>query len=131
MKIKKCERVDKLVNVCDSVDRIWLFLNIYYYLCEKITKRAMNIYIISYDLRKPSQNYTSLYEAIKAYGDWQHPMESLWAIYTDEDANEICNKLRPKIDVNDSILVVRLSMDTYQGWLPKSFWEWVNSKRNQ
>ncbi len=106
----------------------WIYIIIF---VRKLQKRAMNIYLISYDLRKPGQNYTSLYEAIKAYGDWQHPMESLWAIYTDEDANEICNKLRPKIDVNDSILVVRLSMDTYQGWLPKSFWEWVNSKRNQ
>lgn len=92
---------------------------------------AMNIYLISYDLRKPGQNYTSLYEVIKAFGDWQHPMESLWAICSNEKANDIYAKLRPNIDGNDSLLVVRLTMDDHQGWLPKSFWEWVNSKRNK
>ena len=89
----------------------------------------MNIYLISYDLRKPGQNYTPLYDAIKAYGDWQHPMESCWAVYTDEDANAISASLRKNIDENDCLFVVKMNpTDDRQGWLPKSFWEWIKSK---
>lgn len=91
------------------------------------------IFLISYDLRKPGQNYTPLYEAIKAYGDWQHPMESLWAVFTDMDANSIFENLRRNIDENDSLLIVSMDENcNHQGWLPKSFWEWVNQrlKRN-
>lgn len=88
----------------------------------------MKIYLISYDLHTSGQNYTLLYDAIKAYEDWQHPMESLWAIYTNEDANTIYDKLRSKIDNNDSIFVVQMSSSDRQGWLPKSFWQWINEK---
>ena len=35
-----------------------------------------NIYIISYDLKIPGRGYTSLYDAIKSLGDWQHLLES-------------------------------------------------------
>ena len=35
-----------------------------------------NIYIISYDLKIPGRDYTSLYDAIKSLGDWQHLLES-------------------------------------------------------
>lgn len=90
----------------------------------------MKIYLISYDLRKPGQNYTPLYDAIKAYRDWQHPMESLWAVYTDKDANAISDDLREHIDENDCLLVVAMDSE-YQGWLPKSFWTWVNERKNK
>jgi len=90
----------------------------------------MKIYLISYDLRKPGQNYTPLYDAIKAYGDWQHPMESLWAVFTEHDANMISEDLRKHIDENDCLLVVAMNSE-YQGWLPKSFWTWVNDRKNK
>lgn len=88
----------------------------------------MKIYLISYDLRKPGQNYTPLYDAIKAYGDWQHPMESLWAVYTSEDVNSIYSNLRTKIDDNDNLFIVLMDTRERQGWLPRSFWQWVNEK---
>ena len=90
----------------------------------------MKIYLISYDLRKPGQNYTPLYDAIKAYGDWQHPMESLWAVYTGMNANSISENLRSKMDENDSLFVVAMDCSDYQGWMSKNFWEWVNKRKN-
>lgn len=88
----------------------------------------MNVYLISYDLRKPEQNYTPLYNAIKAYGDWQHPMESLWTVCTDDDADAISNNLRRHLDDNDCLFVARLGQVDYQGWLPQSFWGWLKAK---
>lgn len=94
-----------------------------------LTATEMNIYIISYDLRTPGRNYTPLYDAIKAYGDWQHPMESFWTISTDDDANVIFNKLSPNIDNNDSLFIIQMDLKDMQGWLPKSFWEWINKSK--
>lgn len=88
----------------------------------------MNVYLISYDLRKPGQNYTPLYDAIKAYGDWQHPMESLWAVYAGGDADSISDNLRKHLDDNDCLFVARLADRDRQGWMPRSFWEWLKDK---
>lgn len=37
------------------------------------------IFLITYDLKEPGQDYSELYEAIKGLGDWQHPIR----IYVD------------------------------------------------
>lgn len=38
------------------------------------------IFLITYDLKEPGQDYSELYEAIKGLGDWQHPLESMWLV---------------------------------------------------
>jgi len=86
------------------------------------------IYLITYDLRVPGRDYTSLYNAIKEYGDWQHPVESTWFISSDQQANDIYDHLFPFIDKNDRILVIQVNQINKQGWLAKSFWDWFNSK---
>lgn len=90
----------------------------------------MGFYIITYDLRTPGQDYTELYNAIKALGEWQHPLESVWFLYTDDvnvDSNYIYQRLRPCIDNNDFLFINRLNPDDKQGWMVKSFWNWYNS----
>ena len=69
-------------------------------------------YVISYDLRIPGRDYTSLYETIKSYGEWQHPLESTWIVYTSESANEISEKLRSegKMDNSDLLFVCALDI---------------------
>ena len=53
----------------------------------------MDLYIISYDLKTPGRDYTSLYNAIKDLGEWQHPLESTWVVSTNYDENQIYNIL--------------------------------------
>lgn len=86
-------------------------------------------YVISYDLRIPGRDYTSLYETIKSYGEWQHPLESTWIVYTSESANEISEKLRSegKMDNSDLLFVCALDIKDRQGWLDKSVWIWIKS----
>lgn len=88
-----------------------------------------NIYIISYDLKIPGRDYTSLYDAIKNLGDWQHPLESTWVIATnDYDENGIYSRLKETMDNSDFLLIFEVKPHNRQGWLPKSFWEWMNLK---
>ena len=84
-------------------------------------------FLVTYDLKRPGQNYSDLYDAIKSEGDWQHPLESTWMIKTDNSvlANTIYEHLRPCIDENDSLFIVEITAQDSQGWLAKSFWEWL------
>lgn len=86
------------------------------------------IFLITYDLKHPERNYSELYEAIKNLGEWRHPLESTWVVKTPEDETSssiIYKKLRDKMAYNDGMLVIRINnKEDYQGWLPKSFWDW-------
>ncbi len=87
-------------------------------------------YVISYDLKILGRDYTSLYEAIKSYNEWQHPLESTWIVYTSETANDISAKLRSdgKMDNSDLLFVCALEINDRQGWLDKSVWNWIKTR---
>ena len=86
-------------------------------------------FLISYDLRTPGQNYSELYDEIKAMGEWRHPMESTWVVYGEGlTPREIRERLKLKSDPNDSIFVVDVTNTDYAGWLDSSFWEWFRKQ---
>ena len=86
------------------------------------------IYAISYDLKKPGQNYEPLYNAIKSCGEWWHYLDSTWLVDTNLTADGIWTKLNKHIDKNDSALVIGVTRD-YSGWLPQGAWNWINQRR--
>ncbi|RJQ78954.1 MAG: hypothetical protein C4519_11435 [Desulfobacteraceae bacterium] len=88
------------------------------------------IYSISYDLNRAGQNYQDLYETIERANCWAHPMESLWFISTHETVQQWCDRLKAKIDANDSLFVVDITNQARCGWLSNSIWEWIGKIRN-
>lgn len=91
----------------------------------------MKCYIISYDLRKPGRDYTSLYEAIKTYSSWAHIQESLWAVISIKTAVEIRNYLQQFIDGNDSIFVIKTGVEAaWTNTLSKDDWLKENLRKN-
>lgn len=68
----------------------------------------MKVYQVSYDLRK-QRNYDALYERIKKYDNWSHPLESTWVIVTDQSAVQIRDNLTSVMDGDDGLLVTRLT----------------------
>lgn len=85
-------------------------------------------YIVSYDLKTPGRDYATLYSTVKSVGDWQHPLESVWIVWTPKDANELFNLIHPTMDVNDLLLITKIDPNDRQGWLPKTCWEWMNQR---
>lgn len=71
----------------------------------------MATYIISYDLKKPGQNYGQLYDAIKSYGTWAHMNESLWAVVTANTAVQVRDHLTRYIDTNDRLFVIKSGVE--------------------
>ena len=66
------------------------------------------IHVITYDLRKPGRDYSDLYDAIKSYGAWAHPLESVWFVDTQTDPGGVRDHLQQCIDSNDMLFVCRL-----------------------
>ena len=83
----------------------------------------MNVYIVSYELRE-KKNYTGLFEQLRASPGWWHYLGSTWLIATQENANQLYNRLSPHLDTKDSILVIQAGTEM-QGWLPQDAWEWI------
>ena len=90
------------------------------------------IVLITYDLKQPGRNYSDLYETIKSLGDWQHPLESTWFVHMENhaDLNSVVEKLKASADKNDFFYAVEITGNS-QGWLPKSFWTWINQIMNK
>lgn len=90
----------------------------------------MKLFLITYDLKQPGRNYTELYDLIKSIaGDemWQHPLESSWVVKLQDSVtvDEITTRIREVMDSKDSLFVIDITGKSYQGWLPRSFWDWM------
>ena len=70
----------------------------------------MAAFLISYDLKKPVRDYSTLYEGIKNQsGNWCHVLESVWIITANNsNCTQIRDALSQYVDPNDQLLVVRL-----------------------
>lgn len=84
------------------------------------------VYMVSYDLNKPGQNYDDLYQKIKgaSTGVWCHPMDSTWIIQSNLTPEGIYNKVKSALDPSDSIFIVQIAQN-YYGVLPNDLWEYI------
>lgn len=85
------------------------------------------VLLITYDLKRPVQNYAALHEEIKKSGTWWHHLESTWIIQTNETPQQCFARLARHIDQNDSMLIIEVKKN-YWGWLPQKAWEWLNGR---
>lgn len=66
-------------------------------------------HIVTYDLRKPGQNYDNLIAAIKKYPQWAKVTESSWFIVTWDSAATVRDNLLKQIDGGDRLMVATLT----------------------
>lgn len=86
------------------------------------------LYMIGYDLNKPGQDYTPLFDAIKAMSNaWWHYLDSTWLIESSYSAEQIRDHLSTVIDMNDELLVAAISAPAaWVGFSDKGS-EWLSS----
>lgn len=65
----------------------------------------MTVYVISYDLNRPGQDYGDLHDSIKAFGNYWHCLDSTWMVSSNMSAIDIAKKLWAQMDTNDKLLV--------------------------
>jgi hypothetical protein len=84
--------------------------------------------LITYDLNRKGQAYPALYEAIKSLGVWWHYLDSTWIVRTSSTIDAVTNKIRSVIDANDHFIVIDITGDSMNGWLPKDAWDWLQAR---
>ena len=67
------------------------------------------VYLISYDLNLPEQDYPRIIKAIETYEPNCHILKSQWLIWSNHSAEQIFNHLCRFIDDNDELFVCEVS----------------------
>lgn len=67
----------------------------------------MATYVVSYDLNN-QKNYPALYDAIKSFGTWCHPMDSTWLVASEWSAVQVRNHIWAAMDKDDTLLVTKV-----------------------
>jgi hypothetical protein len=72
----------------------------------------VSLKLISYDLRKPGRDYSSLYAAIESIGSTRwHCLESVWLVRTPLSSGQVRDRIQLHLDANDKLLVASLGSD--------------------
>jgi len=88
----------------------------------------MAVYLISFDLDSPGQNYDKIGEAIKSYDTWAKILTTTFLIVADETAKDVRDYLIKFIDSNDKLFVAKLSGETaWTGPFSKEITEWLKN----
>lgn len=84
------------------------------------------VYMITYDLNKQGQEYEEVISAIKACsnGCWCTYWKSSFLIKSSLSANQICERIQPHLDSNDTLIVIEVK-NNYQGWLNNKQWAYI------
>lgn len=83
------------------------------------------VYLITYDLNRPGQDYQRLFSAIEQISNgYIRCLKSAWLINTNLRADQIVQKLLGYIDENDGLLVTKLTLD-FQAQLPNEQCKWI------
>lgn len=85
----------------------------------------MAILLITYDLKKPGQDYKDFLALIRNY-PYARLSESSYAIETNEAPKDVYNILAPHMDNNDQLYVVTLH-SPYWGLGPKEVNDWLSA----
>jgi hypothetical protein len=89
------------------------------------------IILISYKLT-PNRDYTSFFNAIKSAPatTWWNYIDNTWMVKTDETPEHMVERFRPLInDGTDTILIAKVDLSTYSGWLTPAAHEWIKANR--
>ncbi|MGH3639639.1 MAG: hypothetical protein ACRDUX_11510 [Mycobacterium sp.] len=86
-----------------------------------------NVYMITYDLRRPNQDYKGLYEALRNFAGWCHGVDSTWFVSTQLNAEQIRSYLQPHLDRDDRLIVTRVGRDGAWQGLQADAGQWLQN----
>ena len=94
------------------------------------------IYIISYwfhDYEKLYKSYFKTYNIIKSFGEYRHPLEETWLVYTDKKPKEMLDEiLKVENMKQQQFFITEINLVNISAWMDLSTWDWLNKiKENQ
>lgn len=59
--------------------------------------------------------------------DWYQYSEYCWVVKTTSNAKKWQSRLKPFVDPEGNLLIIKIDPSDRQGWMEKSFWKWLRS----
>lgn len=84
------------------------------------------IYLISYDLYRPAQDYEGLISDIKNIGPWAKMLKSAWLVDSKLTASQIYDLAAKHLDKNDRIMVNEFTAN-HRGYLNQDIVDWLKA----
>jgi hypothetical protein len=70
-------------------------------------EERMAIYVATYDLHQPDQDYEPLYTFLRSFKRYAHCIDSVWLLDTSMTPDRIRDGMRKHMHERDTILVIR------------------------
>lgn len=84
--------------------------------------------LITYELTRPEEEYTSFYNSLKKLGEGKHYLHSTWLVDTEESPQQIKKALEAYLNPDDKLFIAEITPD-YAGTLPKRAWRWLDKQK--
>jgi hypothetical protein len=66
---------------------------------------------------------------LSANGDWYRLNAYTWFSFTPLNQDGLYKLLRPHLQSDDSLVIIKTDPSAYNGWAPKQFWDWIEQKK--
>jgi len=92
----------------------------------------MNLLLVTFALRNADRNYDPFFVELRGNSlNWMHYIEQSCLVTSPLDQDSMTKQLVQHIETTDSLIVVKLEPHQFNGWLPKSAWDWMESVSNE
>jgi hypothetical protein len=92
----------------------------------------LNLFLVTFSLRNPNKDYSQFLVTLRGNAQqWWHFIEQSCVVTTFHDVDTYSKLLLPHIEKTDSLLVVEITPNQFQGWLPKEAWDWLKQVSDQ
>lgn len=87
------------------------------------------LFVVSYTLNPARVNKPLSDELMRSAGGWMHYFDNSWLIATNENENQVYERIKPFFLNSDLFLIIEIKFSSkYYGWLPKEGWDWIKDK---
>jgi hypothetical protein len=92
-----------------------------------MTKRFLHI---SFNFADGDPRTAKLKPLFDRAPDWFRYTPTCWIVWTSSSSKKWYERLRPYIKDEDSMFIVEINPEERQGWMNRSFWDWLNEDRS-
>lgn len=86
------------------------------------------VYIVTYDLRQPTQRYDELLRLIKDCAHWARLGQSSYLVVSDLTAVQLRDKFKSALDGNDRLYVGAVKTPAAWTGMPDSVTQWIKKE---
>jgi hypothetical protein len=63
--------------------------------------------------------------------DWYKYAANSWIVKTTSDAAKWQTRLKPLVEPDGTLLILKIDPSDRQGWIAKGFWEWLGNEKGK